>query len=123
MKQAVFYAELDVAMLCQSMNPRFEIEELPKFPKVRRDLSLVLDTGIDFSQIREVIQQTEKKLIREIQVFDVYEGKNLQDGKKAYAVAFTLQDEAKTLTDTEIDQVMERLIKNFEQKLGAVIRK
>jgi len=122
-KQAVFYAELDVAMLCQSMNPRFEIEELPKFPKVRRDLSLVLDTGIDFSQIKEVIQQTEKKLIREIQVFDVYEGKNLQDGKKAYAVAFTLQDEAKTLTDTEIDQVMERLIKNFEQKLGAVIRK
>lgn len=122
-RQAVFYAELDLGLLYQGMNPKMTVKELPKFPKVRRDLSLVIDTSVTFSQIREIIQQTEKKLIREIDVFDVYQGKNIQDGKKAYAVALTLLDEEKTLTDSDIDQVMDRLIKNFEQKLGAIIRK
>lgn len=122
-KQTVFYAELDLALLYQGMNPKFSIQELPKFPKVRRDLSLVLDTTATFSQIREIIQQTEKKLIRDISVFDVYQGKNLPEGKKAYAVAFTLRDDEKTLTDSDIEHVMDRLIRNFEQKLGAIIRK
>lgn len=122
-RQAVFYAELDLGLLFQGMNPKMTVKELPKFPKVRRDLSLVIDMSVTFFQIREIIQQTEKKLIREIDVFDVYQGKNIQEGKKAYAVAFTLLDEEKTLTDSDIDQVMDRLIKNFEQKLGAIIRK
>lgn len=122
-KQAVFYAELDVATLFRSMNPKFEITELSKFPKVRRDLSLVIDKDISFSQISEIIRQTEKKLIQDVHVFDVYQGKNLQDGKKAYAIGFTLLDEQKTLADSDIDRVMEKLINNFEQKLGAIIRK
>jgi len=122
-KQTVFYAELDAATLFNGMNPKFEITELSKFPKVRRDLSLVIDKDISFSQIHDIIRRTEKKLIRDIHVFDVYQGKNLQDGKKAYAIGFTLLDEQKTLADSDIDRVMEKLINNFEQELGAVIRK
>jgi phenylalanyl-tRNA synthetase beta chain len=122
-KQPVFFAELNSAMLIQGINNKFEVQDLSRFPKVRRDLSLVLDKGIRFSQIRELIYQTEKKLITDTNVFDVYEGKNIPDGKKAYAISFTLQDEQKTLTDSDIDQVMDRLINSFEQKLGAIIRK
>jgi phenylalanyl-tRNA synthetase beta chain len=122
-KQPVFFAEIDTKMLFQAINSKVEIRELSRFPKVRRDLSLVLNKEIRFSDIQTLIFQTEKKLIKETGVFDVYEGKNIPQGKKAYAISFTLQDEQKTLTDHEIDQVMERLINSFEQKLGAVIRK
>ena len=122
-RQPVFFAELNTAMLIQGINNKFEVQDLSRFPKVRRDLSLVLDKGIRFSQIRDLIYQTEKKLITDTNVFDVYEGKNIPDGKKAYAISFTLQDEQKTLTDSEIDQVMDRLINSFEEKLGAIIRK
>ena len=122
-RQPLFYAELDAAILFQSANPKFTIREIPRFPKVRRDLSLVLDRSISFAKIREIISQTEKKMVREVLVFDVYEGKNIPEGKKAYAIGLTLLDEEKTLTDAEIDQVMDRLIHSFEQKLGAIIRK
>jgi phenylalanyl-tRNA synthetase beta chain len=90
---------------------------------VRRDLSLVLDSPVRFDEIRNLVMNTEKRLIKNIVVFDVYEGENIPKGKKAYALSFTLLDDNKTLTDEEIDKTMTRLMNAFEQKLGAVIRK
>jgi len=94
-----------------------------KFPEVKRDLSLVLDAPVRYEEIRKLILDTEKRLIKNIVVFDVYEGENIPKGKKAYALSFTLLDENKTLTDDEIDKTMNKLIKAFEEKLSAIIRK
>lgn len=123
LKQAIFYAELNTHLLFNASNPKLVLQDVPKFPEVRRDLSLVLDKQISFEEIQKMILNTEKKLIRTIIVFDVYEGENIPKGKKAYALGFTLQDETKTLTDDEIDKTMTNLMQAFEQKLGAVIRK
>lgn len=122
-KQEIFYAELNTALLFNSANPKLVIEDVPKFPEVRRDLSLVLDKSVSFDEIRKMVLTTEKRLIKEIIAFDVYEGSNIPAGKKAYALGFTLLDETKTLTDEEIDKTMNRLMAAFEQTLGAVIRK
>jgi len=122
-KQEIFYADLNTALLFKSANPKFVVQEVPKFPEVRRDLSLVLDKQVTFDEIRALVLQTEKKLIKEIIAFDVYEGDKIPAGKKAYALGFTLQDETKTLTDEEIEKVMTRLMGAFEGTMGAVIRK
>ncbi len=122
-KQEIFYCELNSVLLFQSASPKLVIQEVAKFPEVRRDLSLVIDKGISFDEIRSLVLSTEKKLIRNIVAFDVYEGDKIASGKKAYALGFTLQDEAKTLTDEEIDKTMQKLMNAFEQKLGALIRK
>ncbi|SKC79069.1 phenylalanine--tRNA ligase subunit beta [Ohtaekwangia koreensis] len=122
-KQEIFYAELNTSLLFQAANPKLVIKEVVKFPEVRRDLSLVLDKQVNFNEINNVVLSTEKRLIKNIIAFDVYEGENIPPGKKAYALGFTLLDETKTLTDEEIDKTMNRLIKAFEEKLGAVIRK
>ena len=122
-KQEIFYADLNASLLFKSANPKFEVQEVPKFPEVRRDLSLVLDKHVTFADIRALILVTEKKLIKEIIAFDVYEGDKIAEGKKAYALGFTLLDETKTLTDQEIDQVMNRLMSAFEREMGALIRK
>jgi phenylalanyl-tRNA synthetase beta chain len=122
-KQEIFFAELDTSLLFRFANPKLVIQEVAKFPEVKRDLSLVLDAPVIFDEIRSLILDTEKRLIKSIGVFDVYEGENIPKGKKAYALSFTLQDEHKTLTEDEIETTMQRLIKAFEQKLGAVIRK
>lgn len=122
-KQDLFYAELNSSLLFKAANPKLVIQEVSKFPEVRRDLSLVLDRQVSFDEIRYLIRSVEKRLIKDVIVFDVYEGKNIPENKKAYAMGFTLQDESKTLTDEEIDKTMNRLISAFEQKLGAVIRK
>ncbi len=122
-KQEIFYADLNTFLLFKSANPKFVAQEVPKFPEVRRDLSLVLDKQVTFDEIREMVLSTEKRLIKEIIAFDVYEGDKIPAGKKAYALGFTLQDATKTLTDDEIDKVMTRLMGAFEGKMGAVIRK
>ena len=122
-KQDLFYAEFSTSLLFKSANPKLVIQEVAKFPEVRRDLSLVLDKQVTFDEIRSLVAATEKKLIRNIIAFDVYEGNNLPAEKKAYALGFTLLDDNKTLTDEEIEKTMERLMTAFEQKLGAVIRK
>jgi phenylalanyl-tRNA synthetase beta chain len=122
-RQEIFYAELNTALLFNTANPKLVIQDVPKFPEVRRDLSLVLDKNVSFDEIRKMVLTTEKRLIKEIIAFDVYEGNNLPAGKKAYALGFTLLDENKTLTDEEIDKTMNRLMAAFEQTLGAVIRK
>jgi len=81
-----------------------------------------LDSNIEFAQIEEIARQTEKKLLKKVELFDVYEGKNLPEGKKSYAVNFILQDETKTLNDKAIDAIMQKLIKNITTKLGAELR-
>ncbi len=122
-KQEVFFADLSSDLLFKSANPKFVVQEVPKFPEVRRDLSLVLDSQVKFAEIEALARTTEQRLIKEIIAFDVYEGDKIQNGKKAYALGFTLQDENKTLTDEEIEKVMSKLMDAFEGKMGAVIRK
>lgn len=122
-KQELFYAELSTSLLFNAASPKLVIQEVPKFPEVKRDLSLVLDAPVRFDEIYKLVMDTEKQLIREVIAFDVYEGENIPKGKKAYALSFTLLDESKTLTDDVIDKTMERLMSAFEKKLGAVIRK
>lgn len=122
-KQELFYAEFNTSLLFKSANPKLVIREVTKFPEVRRDLSLVIDKQVTFDEIRNLVEHTEKRLIKNIIAFDVYEGDKLPKEKKAYALGFTLLDENKTLTDEEIDKTMEKLMKAFEEKLGAVIRK
>lgn len=122
-KQEIFYADLNTALLFRSANPKFVVQEVPRFPEVRRDLSLVLDKQVTFDDIKALVLTSEKKLIKEVIAFDVYEGDKIPAGKKAYALGFTLLDENKTLTDEEIEKVMTRLMSAFEGKMGAVIRK
>jgi phenylalanyl-tRNA synthetase beta chain len=123
LKQPVFYADFDWNALLKLANAKARYEEVPRFPEVRRDLSLVLDKTVTFEQISRLAHQTERKLLRSINVFDVYEGENLGSGKKSYSVSFTLQDPTQTLTDAAIDKTMQRLISGFERELSAVIRK
>lgn len=123
LKQEIFYADLNAALLFKSANPKLVIEEVPKYPEVRRDLSLILDRQVTFAEIKDLVQATEKKLIKELIAFDVYEGKNIPEGKKAYALGFVLLDATKTLTDEEIDKTMNKLMSAFEDKMGAQIRK
>ncbi len=122
-KQEIFYADLSTALLFKNANPKFVVAEVPKFPEVRRDLSLVLDKRVTFAEIKELATATEKRLIKGIIAFDVYEGDKIPQGKKAYALGFTLLDETKTLTDEEIEKTMTKLMGAFEGKMGAVIRK
>ena len=96
--------------------------ELSKFPSVSRDLALLIDKNIEFAQIEQIARQTEKKLLKSVELFDVYEGKNLPEGKKSYAVNFILQDEQKTLNDKQIDAIMNKLIANLKQQLNAELR-
>jgi len=97
-------------------------KELPKYPEVRRDFALLLDEQVSFEQINTIAKQTEKQLLKEVDLFDVYQGKNLPKGKKSYAVSFIIQDENKTLTDKQIDKIMSKLKANFEEQLGAELR-
>ncbi len=121
--QPVWYAELDWDALVRKYKAALVARELPKFPEVRRDLSLVVDQNVTFDQLRRIALRTEKKLLQSVNVFDVYEGPNLGTGKKSYSVSFALQDFSQTLSEQAIDQVMQRLIGQFEQQAGALIRK
>ncbi len=122
-KQEIFYADLDASLLFQLSNPKLVMEEVPKYPEVRRDLSLVLDRKITFAEIKNLVWATEQKLIKGLIAFDVYQGNHIPEGKKAYALGFILLDKLKTLTDEEIDKTMNKLIRAFEEKMGALIRK
>jgi phenylalanyl-tRNA synthetase beta chain len=99
------------------------IEEVPKFPEVRRDLSLVIDKSVTFNDILRIVRKKENELVRRINVFDYYEGVKIDESKKAYAMSFILQDKTKTLTDKIIDSTMNHLMQTFENELGAIIRK
>lgn len=119
----VFYAELTWDRLMkESEKQAVRYTEISKFPAVSRDFALLIDREIPFSTIKEIAFKSEKKLLKEVLLFDVYEGKNLPEGKKSYAVNFTLQDEEKTLTDKQIDKVMQKIRHNLEKELGAQLR-
>ena len=119
----VFYADLEWNNILKAIGAhQITYSDIAKFPAVKRDLALLIDKEVTFEQIEQVAYDTDKKLLRNVVLFDVYEGKNLPAGKKSYAVSFTLQDDEKTLEDKQTDALMNRLIKAFETKLGATIR-
>ena len=119
----VSFAELSwTALMKETRQATTVFSEIPKFPEVRRDLALLVDTAVTFAQIEQTAAETDRKLLRRVVLFDVYEGKNLPAGKKSYAVSFYLQDAERTLTDHRIDDLMAKLRRNLESKLGAQLR-
>ncbi len=122
-KQEVLYAQLDWEEITDTAK-RNEIlvEDIPKYPEVKRDFALLLDQNISFKKVHDIAFKTEKKLLKNITLFDVYNGKKLPEGKKSYAVGFTLQDEKSTLTDKQIDKIMKRLQERYETELNATLR-
>ena len=119
----VYYAELSWTLLMkETKKNKVTFSEISKFPAVKRDLALLLDKSVQFAEIEKIAEESERKLLKEVSLFDVYEGKNLPAGKKSYAVSFYLQDETKTLTDKQIDAIMQKIRKNLESKLGASLR-
>lgn len=123
-KQDVFFMELNFEALVKSTKKhKVEAEELSKFPEVRRDLALLVDKNVTFSALREVAFSTEKKLLKAVTLFDVYEGDKLPEGKKSYALNFVLEDKTKTLNDKAIEKVMQNLANQLQRKCGAEIRK
>ena len=119
----VRFAELSwTALMKETRQATTVFREIPKFPEVRRDLALLVDTAVTFAQIEQTAAETDRKLLRRVVLFDVYEGKNLPAGKKSYAVSFYLQDAERTLTDRRIDDLMAKLHRNLESKLGAQLR-
>ena len=119
----VYFADLSWdALMKATKKSAVLFTELSKFPSVSRDLALLIDKNVEFAQIEQIARQTEKKLLKSVELFDVYEGKNLPEGKKSYAVNFILQDEQKTLNDKQIDAIMQKLIANLKKQLNAELR-
>ena len=121
-RQEVWYAELDWDLLAKKSSGLKKFQELSKFPEVRRDLSLVLDKEVSFARVKVVAEKAGGKLLKRLDVFDVYQGDKLEAGKKAYALSFILQDQENTLTDKEIEKTMSNLIHAFQSQVGAIIR-
>ena len=121
--QDVFYADINWNNIMRAIKKNETLyHDISKFPSVSRDLALLIDKSVEFEQIEQIARQTEKKLLKSVELFDVYEGKNLPEGKKSYAVNFILQDDTKTLNDKQIEAIMTKLINNLKQKLGAELR-
>ena len=121
--QDVFYADINWDNVMRAIKKNEVLyHDISKFPSVSRDLALLIDKSVEFEQIEQIAHQTEKKLLKSVELFDVYEGKNLPEGKKSYAVNFILQDETKTLNDKQIEAIMTKLINNLKQKLNAELR-
>ena len=119
----VYYAEINWHELMKAVkNVKVSYTEISKYPAVKRDLALLLDKNVQFAEVEKIAYDTERKLLKAVELFDVYEGKNLEPGKKSYAVSFLLQDEHATLNDKQIDKIMQKLIANLENKLGAKLR-
>ena len=119
----VYYAELDwKALMKETKKNKVTYTELSKYPSVKRDLALLIDKSVQFAEIQKIATESERKLLKDVVLFDVYEGKNLPAGKKSYAVSFILEDETKTLNDKQIDAIMKKIQTNLEQKLGAQLR-
>ncbi|MDD3788919.1 MAG: phenylalanine--tRNA ligase subunit beta, partial [Petrimonas sp.] len=119
----VFFAEMNWdAILKESEKHEVQFSEISRFPAVSRDLALLIDKNVTFAEIEQIARKSERKLLKEVSLFDVYEGKNLPEGKKSYAVNFVLQDSEKTLNDKQIDAVMQKIQQNLERELGAQLR-
>ena len=121
-KQEVLFADFNWGKIQKYVTNKIKFTDIPKYPEVRRDFALLVDENVQFEQIFNIAKQTEKGLLKDVNLFDVYQGNNLPEGKKSYAVSFILQDDSKTLTDTQIDKIMSKLQSNFESQLGASLR-
>lgn len=121
-KQEVYYADFNWDLVLKIITGKIKYSEIPKYPEVRRDLALLIDQGTTYEKIYNLARQTEKSLLKDINLFDVYEGDKLPEGKKSYALSFTIQDNTKTLTDIQIDKIMSKLQQTFETELGASLR-
>jgi len=121
-KQEVFYGDINWDAIQKYVSNNIKLVDIPKFPEVRRDLALLVNQSVTFEALYLEAKQTEKSLLKNINLFDVYEGKNLPEGKKSYALSFVLQDTSNTLTDVQIDKIMNKLQSNFETKFEAVLR-
>ena len=122
-KQAVYYAEIDFDLIVRAAKKqRIAVEELSRFPEVKRDLALLVDKGVTFSELRNIAFATEKKLLKRVTLFDVYEGDKLPEGKKSYALGFTLEDKNQTLNEKTIEKTMANLQRQLEAKAGAQVR-
>ncbi|MBN8697455.1 MAG: phenylalanine--tRNA ligase subunit beta [Bacteroidetes bacterium] len=123
-KQEVFFADFNWDLVIEAIkkNKALMYTEVPKFPEVRRDLAMLIDRSVKFDQLEQLAFQAEKGLLKNVNLFDVYEGDKLPEGKKSYALSFTLLDENATLTDKQIEKIMEKLIKTYQEKVGAEIR-
>ena len=121
-KQEVFFADFNWNAILKQISNNIKFTEISKYPEVRRDLALLVNQNVSFEQLFEVAKKTEKSLLKNVNLFDVYQGKNIPEDKKSYALSFTLQDNNKTLTDVQIDKVMGKLTLNFQNELGAILR-
>ena len=122
-EQPVYFADLNWQQLMKVVrSQKVTFSDIAKFPAVSRDLALLIDKSVEFGEIEQIAYQTEKKFLKEVRLFDVYEGKNLPEGKKSYAVNFILQDETKTMGDKQIDAIMQKLIQNLTKQLNAELR-
>jgi phenylalanyl-tRNA synthetase beta chain len=121
-KQEVFYADINWNLVLKMVSTKMKFQDIPKFPEVRRDFSMLIDEAVSFDAIYHLAKQTEKTLLKNIQLFDVYQGDKLPEGKKSYAVSFILQDSSKTLTDEQIDAVMSNLQEKLTTELGVSLR-
>ena len=122
-KQAVYFAEIDFDLIVRSAKKqKIAVQELSKFPEVKRDLALLVDKGVTFSELRNIAFATEKKLLKRVTLFDVYEGDKLPEGKKSYALGFTLEDKNQTLNEKTIEKTMANLQRQLETKAGAQVR-
>ncbi|MBN2237062.1 MAG: phenylalanine--tRNA ligase subunit beta, partial [Bacteroidales bacterium] len=123
-KQPVFYADFNWSAILKIVKQLdVQYKEVPKFPIVRRDLALVLDKTVKFETIEQLAFKNENRLLKAVNLFDIYEGKELGEGKKSYSISFFLQNTEKTLEDKQIDKMMKRFIQVYEQELGAIIRR
>ena len=123
LKQPVYYAEIDFELILRAAKKqRITVEELAKFPEVKRDLALLVDKNVTFAELRQIAFATEKKLLKRVTLFDVYEGDKLPEGKKSYALGFTLEDKSQTLNDKVIEKTMNNLQRQLETRAGAQVR-
>ena len=123
LQNEVYYADICWTALMKLIRKnKVEYTEISKYPAVSRDLALLVDSNVEFARIEQTARQSERKLLKRVELFDVYEGKNLPAGKKSYAVNFILQDEQHTLNDKQIEAIMQKLIQNLQKQLGAELR-
>jgi len=121
-RQEVLFADFNWNLVLKLISNKIKFADIPKYPEVRRDLSLLIDQEVSFESVYKVARQSEKSLLKDINLFDVYEGNNLPEGKKSYAVSFIIQDHSKTLTDAQVDKIMGKVQQNLASELGASLR-
>ena len=119
----VYFADFHMdTMFLELKNNKIVFAELPKYPEVRRDLALLIDKTVQYNQLRDLAFRSERKLLQSVDLFDVYEGKGIPEGKKSYAISFILRDDEKTLNDKQIEKIMQKLVSTYERELGAQLR-